>query len=159
MATEFLTDHPEFLNDFLELSFSEEYPLAMRASRVVYLFSLEAPELIGPQLKNILNHLQHLKNESAIRNLLHIFDPFVTSIGEDELGKLVDLCFRYLEDPSRAIAIRAYSLKILLAAGDRIPEIKSELLYFLEFAQEEETVSFRKLTNKVIKQLRREIIR
>lgn len=47
MAVIFVMEHPEVFGEFLEASLAQEYPMAMRASRVVHLCALEEPELIA----------------------------------------------------------------------------------------------------------------
>jgi len=155
LATLFVLEHPDIFPDILQACLAQTYPLSMRASRVVYLCAEEEPGLIRPYLNPIIDSLPELTDESVIRNLLHIYELYGKEVEEEHLVKLVDICFRYLGDPARAIAIRGYAVNILMEAGKRIPEIRTELVAVLEFLIPDESRTFQNFARRIIKQVKR----
>ena len=158
MAVEFIIEHPEMLRDFIDASLLQEYPLSMRASRVVHLYGQVNPAFIRPHLKEILDALQSLHDQSVIRCFLHIFDAFIQDLPDAELGQLLRLCFDYLEDLTAAIAVRVYSLKLLYLISRRLPEIKPEIIAIIHYHLPESTSAFKSQARQIIGKLQKEII-
>jgi hypothetical protein len=159
LAAQFVLDHPETFQEFIDASLAQEYPISMRASRVVYLCSVSSPELIRPWLQEILGSLPFLTDRSVIRNFLHIFDNFIPELSEDNLGLLLSYCFDNMEKPSGSIAIRAYSLKLLYLISQRIPDIKPEVLSIMRHHYPESEPAIQAQAIQIIRKLEREVIR
>lgn len=159
MAADFALEHPEVFRDFLDASLAQEYPLAMRASRVVHLCAQEAPELIRPYLGELIQVLPSLHDASVIRNFLDLLDQFADELSEEQTGLLLSFCFSNAENPSKAIAIRVLSLRLLYLISRRIPELKPELLAIIRFNLPESSPAFRAQARQILKHLEKEIIR
>lgn len=158
MAAEFVVEHPEVFRDMLDASLAQQYPMAMRASRVVYLCAVAEPGLVRPYLKEMLDVLPGLHDASVIRNFLHTMDDFIPELPEDQLGGLLRLCFDYVEDTSRTIAIRTYSLKLLYIISKRVPELKPELISIIHYNLPEATPAFYAQATKILARLEKEVI-
>jgi len=158
MAVIFVLEHPETFRDFVDASLAQEYPMSMRASRVVHLCAIEAPELIRPYLGELVEVLPELHDVSVIRNFLDLLDPFVDELNEEQTGLLVSYCFGNVEDASQAIAIRVLSLKLLYLVSRRIPEIKPELLAIIQYNLPESTPAFKAQSRQIIRWLEKEIV-
>jgi hypothetical protein len=158
IAVEFIIEHPRVFRDFLDASMIQEYPLSMRASRVIYLVAREKPHLIKPYIKEILDTFPGLHDQSVIRNLLHIFDNFIDILPEKQLGQLLSLCFSYVEDLHQAIAVRTYSLKLLYLISQQLPGIKPELVAIINFHLPESPNAFKSQAKQIIRKLNKEII-
>lgn len=154
LATVFVLENPDFFSDILEACLVQTYPLSMRASRVIYLCAIEEPEIIRPYLSPLVDKLGELHDESVVRNFLHIYEHYTKDVDEEHLVKLIDLCFRYLEDPSRAIAIRGYAVNVLLEAAKRIPEISTELVAVLEFLIPDESRTFQGFAKRIVRKVK-----
>jgi hypothetical protein len=159
LATQFVIENPETFRDMLDTSLAQEYPMAMRASRVVYLVAIEAPDMVRPYLPEIVEKLPFLHDQSVIRNFLHVFDNFIHELSEDDLAVLLKLCFDFIEDLSQTIAIRTYSLKLLYFISQRIPEIKPELISIIHLHLPESDPGFYSQARKILQKLNREIIK
>ena len=159
IALQFVVEHPEAFRDMLDASIAQEYPMAMRASRVVYLCAEAEPELVKPYLGEIVEVMPSLQDQSVIRNFLHVFDFFIDELTEEQLGILLRLCFDFIENISQTIAIRTYSLKLLYLISGRLPEIKPELISIIHLHLPEADPGFYSQATKILRKLNREIIR
>ena len=158
LATQFVLEHPETFRDFLEASLAQEYPMAMRASRVVYLCAIAKPGLVSPHLATMLEALPQLHDVSVIRNFLHVFDDLVPELTEEQLGHLLKHCFDYIEDSAQTIAIRTYSLKLLYIISQRVPELKPELIAIIHHHLPESSPAFQAQSAQIIRKLEKEVI-
>ena len=159
LAAQFVLEHPETFRDMLDASLAQEYPMAMRASRVVYLVAVAEPELVRPYLAEIVEKMPTLHDQSVIRNFLHVFDDFTDDLSEDDLAVLLKLCFDFIEDISQTIAIRTYSLKLLYLISQRVPEIKPEMISIIQLHLPESDPGFYSQATKILRKLNREIIK
>ena len=142
----------------VQLSFSKNKLMAMRASRVILLIYRQKPELVKPLIPEITDQLISTKNNSTIRNLLHLFLENINQHDENRFGKIVDFCFNLLKSPSAEIAQRALSMKILYEISNTIPDIKPELKALIEINYEEGSPGFKSTANQILKKLNKELI-
>ena len=158
LAAEFIIEHPEHLGAMIDACFEGPGPIPMRASRVVYLIGVLAPELISPYLVTSLKRVQESDNESVIRNFFHLFMEQLDRLDETSLGILVSMSFNYLENAGTAIGIRAYSLQILYEISQKIPDIKPELIAVIRYHLDESSTALKTQGKRILKKLNREII-
>jgi hypothetical protein len=143
----------------LDASLAQEYPMAMRASRVVYLCAEAEPDLVKPYIDEIVEKMSSLHDQSVIRNFLHVFDYYVDVLSEEQLGILLRICFDFIDDSSQTIAIRTYSLKLLYLISHRVPDIKPELISIIHLHLPESDPGFYSQATKILRKLNKEIIR
>jgi len=157
LATAFVLANPEMLGEMIAISFSDDKLMGMRASRVVLLTYYQNPDMVKKQIPQILDELCLTKNNSTIRNLLHLFLDNIEVLDESRFGKLVDFCFKLLESPASEIAQRALAMQILYIASNIIPDFKDELKAIIEFHYEEGSLGFKSTAKSVLKKLNEEI--
>jgi len=157
-ATAFILENPEFLSKMIAVSFSDDKLMGMRASRVVLLTYYQNPAIVKTQIPQILDELCLTKNNSTIRNLLHLFLDNIEVLDESRFGKLIDFCFKLIESPSVEIAQRALAMQILYKASNIISDFKDELKAIIEFHYEEGSPGFKSTAKSILKKLNKEII-
>ncbi|MCF8351129.1 MAG: hypothetical protein K9H15_08160 [Bacteroidales bacterium] len=157
MATSFLLENPGYINHFIDLTFSEDGKYPMRASRVVFLFFEQMPELSELFLEDILQRMQHLYDASALRNMLNLIKCNLEKLDEDKLGILVDMCFKLLENGKVQVAHKVYAMDILYKVSCSIPEIKPELAAVIERSIKHENTACRNTGGKILQKIYREI--
>ncbi len=142
-------------DEMFHLSLRDEYPLSMRAARVVALCAEQNIELVEPYIDQIVAMLGQLKVDGVKRSFLKILaeSPLVPS--EDSIGILTDLAFTWLEDFKQAIAIRYYCIEILLKVSAIYPEIGDELSILLKNLSEDESSGIKSKSKKVINYLKK----
>ena len=122
----------ELLDEIMELVYRDEYPVSMRAGWVAFMVIEKHPELGKNHLKTLIRVLPKTKVDGVKRSALKILVATPYQLDEDSLGELADTAFSLAEDPKQAIAVRAFSLDILLKILNVYPEIKPELIAVME---------------------------
>jgi hypothetical protein len=110
--------------------------------------------LIEPYLVLILKNLSENKVHDAIaRNTVRALKdmPNLENQSDEVVGLLVDVCFRYLEDPSVAVAIKAFSMIILDRLCVREPDLLNEMLPLIEDQLPHATPAFKGIGTKILK--------
>jgi len=127
----FLEDNPEHFKTMFDLC-AEQYPLSMRAARVIQLFCIKYPEFIKLYLPLFSDEL--LKNEidGVKRSLLKILIEKVDIKHIYNAGLIFNQCLDWLFSEKETIAVRAYSLDLAVKFVVEEPDLKSELMFVLE---------------------------
>ena len=125
-------DNQSRFDEIMELVYIDRYPVSMRASWVAYLAYEKYPHLTDPHIERILEALRNTKIDGVKRSGLKIAYDYVPKLSEDSFGELADLAFNWAEDPRQAIAVRAFSIDILLKVIEIYPEAKPEVIAILE---------------------------
>jgi hypothetical protein len=145
-------DQERFL-EMLELTFLDKYPLSMRAARIVALCTEKSPSLITSHIPTLLNKLSGLKVEGVRRGLLKILADNTLELDEEQTGLLTDMAFSWLEDTKEAIAIRYYSMEIILQVCRKYPELKKELFFLLKTFVNEDSPGISSKSKAILKEL------
>jgi hypothetical protein len=117
--------------------FDKEWRICQRAAWAVGLIGEKKPHLIEPYLEKMLLHLKTPQHDAILRNTMRVLRD-MPDIPENVLGLAVDVAFRFLEDPSVAIAIRAFSMRVLGKICRKEPDLKDELRVMIEDLLEHE---------------------
>ncbi len=155
LATQFVIEHPEFIKLFISEINKQKPTFAMRISRVLALCHDQKPELILPFKDELLKNLLSTKSNSITRNLLYIFQTAWNKLNENELGQLLNFCFKYLENPIAEPAHRVYAMNIIFASTTVYPELKNELKSIIEFHYEEGSAGFKACGRNILKQMKK----
>ncbi len=65
----------------------------------------------------------------------------------------MDICFKYLEFPDEALAVKVFSMTVLGNLAKKYPEIKPELKLLIEDQLPHQTAGFKSRAKKILKQL------
>jgi hypothetical protein len=65
-------------------------------------------------------------------------------------GKVMNVCFQFIENPSTPVAVKAFSLTVLHKLSKYYPEIKQELKVIIEERMETETAAFKTRGKKIL---------
>lgn len=126
-----------------------EYRLAQRAAWSVGLAARQAPKLIAPYMKNLVDVLtQQGVHPAVVRNAIRILQQ--SHIPEACHGKLMNACFGFVEARDTPAAIKAFSLTTLYNLSKTYPEIKDELQLMINDKWEGETPAFRSRGRKIL---------
>ncbi|MGZ3899232.1 MAG: hypothetical protein ACXVNM_13255 [Bacteroidia bacterium] len=117
----------ELMNVFL----NGEYRLTQRSAWPLSEIAIEHNELIKPYYSKLIIKLQKAGEHPAIpRNILRIFQEI--DIPVKYHGILIDLCFKFIMELNRPIAVRAFAITVAANISSNYPELKNELIIILE---------------------------
>jgi hypothetical protein len=118
-------------NRLMALFLKGEYRITQRSVWAVSCCADRHPFLVGPWLKEMIKKMQEPGVHIAVkRNILHILEGI--DIPLPLLGTVVTICFEELGNPNSAIAVRAYSMSVLLKVAETEPDLRNELRLMLE---------------------------
>lgn len=136
----------------IECFLDENYRLSQRAAWSVSWAAKKKPEMIAPHIKALVAVLNRKSaHDAVIRNSLRVLQEI--NIPVEFHGVVMDACFRFLEQPLRAVAIKVFSLTVLFNLSKQYPEIKPELKLIIEDNWDHQTPAFRSRGARVLKKL------
>jgi hypothetical protein len=156
LVTSQIGNDPKSFMEAVELMERNTYPLSMRASRVVYLVYCKYPEIIRPYLSSFVKTLRDTNVDGVKRSIFGMLVETSLSLSDDDIGELAELSFKFVNDSSEPITVRAYSIDMLLKIGKIYPEILIELIAVLESIYPESSVGLKKKCQKLLIKLKKE---
>jgi hypothetical protein len=134
----------------MQLFFKGEYRITQRAAWPVSYCVRQHPELIRPYFKPLLDQLAKKDRHIAVtRNTLRLLQD--VTIPEKYHGRVMSICFDYIQSPDTAIAVKAFSLTVLEHLAKDYPEILPELRLIIEEQWDQSTPAFRSRAKKILK--------
>jgi hypothetical protein len=140
-------------DEIFEIALRDNYPLSMRAARIIELCVSKQQTLIRPHIYNMLKAIETSKIDGVKRNFLKILSEIPLPLDENYQGHLVDLSFKLIEDNSESIAVRAFSIDILMKFSKTFPELKRELIPLLETIAEDSSKGLESKCKKLLKMI------
>lgn len=137
LAVTMLESSPGSFPYMLNLCFLEQYPLSMRAARVVQLYCEKHPESIYPHLDEAVVKTMASEIDGVKRNFLKIFAEFIDINRLKDPGPLLNQCFDWMMDPRETPGVRIFAMEIVFLIGRKEPDLLRELTACLEILEEE----------------------
>lgn len=159
MATAVIGDNPEIFKKVLNFALKDKDPFSMRSARTMNQAAILHPELFQPYIRDLVMKMDDFKSIGLRRSLAKTFFEGSFEMDEDVLGILTDNCFKYLNDPSEEIALKAYSMDVLYKITESYPELKQELISSIENLMPHASVGIKSRGKRLLKKLYKEINR
>jgi hypothetical protein len=148
----YVGDDKDRFAQLIELFFRGEYRITQRAAWPLSYCVRRHPELITPYYKQLLDNLGRKDiHVAVVRNTVRLLQD--VSIPKRWHGRVMSVCFEFVEDPVTPIAVKAFALTILSNLSAEYPEIKGELKTLIESQWEQATPAFRSRARKILKGL------
>jgi hypothetical protein len=133
------------------LFLNDEYRVVQRAAWPISFAVRAQPFLIKKHFSKLLLNLEKPRIHDAVkRNTVRLLQD--AEIPKKFHGRLMNICFDYIQSPEEAVAIKAFSLTILQNLSKIYPEIKNELKTIIENRWEYESVAFKVRAGKILKE-------
>jgi hypothetical protein len=140
--------------ELVRLFFKDEYRLTQHAAWPMSYCIRNHPFLARPYLKKFIDRLSDRDSHPASRrNIIRLFQ-FV-EIPKRLQGKLMDICFQFVSNPDEAIAVKAFSLRVLENLSSIYPEILYELKSIIQARWMYESPAFRSRGKKILQKVER----
>ena len=147
-------ENPAIFMKLFEYSHSSDKKLAFRASWTLTKVCDKFPELIYPYLSQMVETLNKIDNESALRSFLRIISlSDIKKIDSRQHGVLADFCFNALKSGLTAIAVKAYSMEILYRLSVIYPELANEFSASIRILMEDGTAAITSRGRMILKKL------
>jgi hypothetical protein len=159
MIAEILTadiaNEQERFDEMFELALLDKYPISMRAARIVTLCHYKNRKLILPHLYKILESVETTKVDGVKRSFLKILSETPLPPDENFQVRLVDLSFSFVQNNKEAIAVRAFSIDILIKLSKTYPDLKSELIPMLQNMVEDSSKGLQSKCSKILRKMKK----
>ncbi len=129
-------------DELMRLFLSNEYRVVQLAAWPISYAAIAHPALVKKHFTRLIKHLDAPGIHTAVkRNTLRLLQEI--DIPEKYHGRLMDICFRYISVPGEAIAVKAFSLRVLENLAKIYPEIVPEIKLLIEENYDRETPAFK----------------
>lgn len=146
------TDESRF-KELVHLFLHDEYKVVQRASWVLSECSERHPFLVMPYLGSLMGNLKQEVHDAVKRNTIRILQ-FV-EIPESLYDITAEVCFDLLASKKEPVAIKAFSMTVLLQIVRKIPELKTELQVLIEDQMPYSSPGFTSRGKKILEVLKR----
>lgn len=147
-------DRIEFLKILFELTKSSDRKVAWRAFWT-FEHSVENKNQASIFLNEIIDYFPKYISDGQKRHALKIvllFEP-----NEYDLLKVLDSCFKFLNNRAESIAVRVYSMSILYKISFIEPDILSELEASIELNLPDASPGIKNKANKLLLEIRKRL--
>ena len=139
-------------DELFNLFLNNEYRVVQRAAWPVSNSVIAHPAFINKHWCKLIRNLEKPDLHNAVkRNGIRLMQDI--EIPEKYHGEIMNICFKYLESPTEALAVKVFSMSVLGDLAKKYPEIKSELKLLIEDQLPHQTAGFKSRAKKILKQL------
>lgn len=136
-------------DELFELFLNAEHRVTQRAAWPLSYSAIAHPGFINKNLLRLINNLKKPGLHNAIkRNSIRLLQHI--TIPEKFHGKVIEICFRYVESPTEAVAIKAFALTVLGNLSKQYPEILPEIKLLIEEQWPHQTAAFKSRAKKLL---------
>lgn len=136
----------------MELFLGDEYRVCQRAAWVVGDAARNRPQLVAPYLERMVLNLKRPNLHVAVkRNTVRVLQEI--ELPESLWGEAAEACFNLLGSSEEAVAVKVFSMTVLLQIVKKVPELKDELKYLIEDQLPYGTSGFKNRGKKTLKAL------
>lgn len=129
-------------DELFHLFLHDEYRVVQRAAWPVSYCVMAHPGFITKHWAQLLKNLQRPNLHNAVkRNSIRLLQDII--IPKKYQGQVMDICFKYLESPAEAVAIKAFSLTVLQNLSKQYPEIIPEIKLLIQEQLPHQTAAFK----------------
>ena len=142
-------------DELFGLFLNEEYRITQRAAWPMSICVRANPIFIKKHWKKFIDNLKKPDLHDAVkRNSVRFLQTI--EIPKKHQGALMNICFKFLESPTEALAIKVFSMSVLGNLAKLYPEIKPELKLLIEEQLPDQSAGFKSRAKKVLKQIKRD---
>lgn len=147
---------PQLLDHLISIMISNREPESRKAAWVVDTFTETRMELLTTEaLEQLIDTLPHCCHTALHRHILRILTR--STVPASRTGKLISLCFDFLNSGNEPVAVKAQAMTILYKLSGEEPDLLYELSGILELRMESESAGFRNLAKKILQALNKRL--
>jgi len=137
--------------DLLALCLDKEYPFPQYSSWLLAHVADKHPHLLKRFQSQLIDIVFGSTEHSVQRNIAGALLNFPRIAYKE--GEWLELLFHFLQDPQFKVALKSYSMQLILGFLGDYPELKGELKSIVENGMEEGSPAYRAGARKVLKHL------
>lgn len=138
-------------NELFSLFLNDEYRITQRAAWPLSYSAIAHPALMKNNFEKLIKNLHRPNLHDAIkRNTVRLLQQI--EIPEKYEGEVMNICFQYVESPTEAVAIKAFSLTILGKLAKKFPEILPEITLLIGEQSGHQSAAFKSRSKQLLKE-------
>jgi hypothetical protein len=139
-------------NLLIDLFLHDEYRVVQRSGYPLSIVADKYPKLAEENIHLLVKRLYDEGTHPAVRrNVMRILQ-FV-NIPKKLHAKVINFCFGYLSDPNETIAVRCFSITVLIKIVKIYPEMKNEAAIVIQQAVKGSTMGMKVRIKRAMKEL------
>lgn len=139
---------PEMYRDLMNIALSQELPVCWRAAWIMDHLSELHPSLPEKYIEQLWRKIPD-QPDGVKRSILRMLCRY--EIPEEQQGIATDMCLDWLLKESVPVAIKVFSMEILLNITRVYPELKEEFITILEDQMPNNSAGYKARAVKIIK--------
>lgn len=143
-------NNEERFNELFHLFLNSEYRVTQRAAWPLSNSAIAHPKFMKGNFEKLLSNLQKDNlHDSIKRNTVRLLDAIDIPVKYE--GRIMEICFTYLESPDEAVAVKAFSISILGKLAKKYPEIIPEIKLMIEEQIPHQSAAFKSKSKAFMK--------
>lgn len=138
-------------SEIMSILLTEKDPLPARAAWVAELVSSNHPEFFKPYIGRVIEKLPEFSHPGSRRNSLKIMTRM--EIPDEFQGPLIDICFEWMANAERTVAVKVFAMEIVKNHLELYPELAYELKSVIEDQWDKNSAGFKARGRKVLQQI------
>ena len=148
-----LVEKPSLFDDFWSILMKNTDPVSRRAAWVIDYFTEEQPQFLNERIEELAENLPRFSADGLKRHSMRMLSR--SALPTDQLGRLTDISFKWLQSPKESVAVKMYCIVILDRVTKVYPELIPELCDIIELQMDEATPGFKSIAGKTLRKLRK----
>ncbi|MCF8225495.1 MAG: hypothetical protein K9J30_06425 [Bacteroidales bacterium] len=144
---------PDAFNALMEYSLSRQMPVCWRAAWIMDHMAEKHPWLAEPHIDKMWNEIPKEHPDGVTRSILRLLTRY--EIPEDMQGLATDLCLNWLEKEAVPVAIKVFSMEVLLNITRIHPELRNEFITLIEDQLPFNSAGYKARADRIIKQMKK----
>lgn len=150
--TAWVGDQQERFDELFNLFLSDDYKITQRAAWPMSYCVSANPHFIKKRFGELIKNLYKPALHDAIkRNTVRILQEM--DVPKKYQGEVMNICFQYVESPTEAVAIKAFSLTVLGNLSKLYPEILPEIKLLIEEQLPNQTAAFKSRARRILQSI------
>lgn len=123
-------DDPDKFAELMAIYTEGNWRLTQMSAWAIKEVGDKSPRLLKPYIPRLIAMLREEHHDAVARNNLALMAAW--DIPEDYWEDLYAICFEFLENPQKPIAIRVHAMQVLANIACKLPDLIPELLMVIE---------------------------
>jgi hypothetical protein len=150
LGVQYIANNQDRFDRMVQIAINEPYPLGMRAARIISLCVDQNSQLFLKHAEIIIPKLANFSIDGVKRGFLRIYCKEIELEKLENLGLLLDSCFKILMSATESIANKYYSFEIIMKIAKSEPDLLIELRPIVEDEYFTNSISFKKRVKKIL---------
>ncbi len=149
----YIGNNPVRFAELVKIFLDGPYRVTQRAAWPLSCCIEQNPKLIEPHLKRVLNYtIKPNVHDAVKRNVVRLLQ-FI-EVPKQLQGLTAEICYQFFNDKKEPIAVRVFSMTVLVNLAKKLPDLKNELIPLIEDQMPFASAGFISRGRKVLKELK-----